>query len=199
VKHGVRCQLAEIATHGLLAAGVKPLTRPWVAMAQLFAPLLERNVPMVRDTRAESRARGCLLVLLFPLNLFACLLTAPVELLRLLRARRHRDAMMARLPSRHESQPAEHGSELADLVRGAEQVVCFDFRAEHEGRAALRHDGHDVIWMVGYRGHPPVAAPDATSLAEHLTPLTAAPPVIAHWTWQLRDPYELTERGERPW
>ncbi|MCC6524981.1 MAG: hypothetical protein IT373_20155 [Polyangiaceae bacterium] len=207
--HATRCRIAELIGTTLAAQGIRPLTEPLGSLASVVGSLFERRVAMVpvdAGGRRRSPAGVILAVGLFCL-LVAGIVVLPLELWRGLRASRFRRRMAARWEAlRTELGPSGYRERTGPLSRASE-LVAVDYRVEHDGRAclagaalvALEGDDERVVWLGVHRGARP--RPDALDADTLAAALVGAPTPVttAHWTWHLRDPYELEERSARPW
>jgi hypothetical protein len=194
----IRGLVADRIAETIAAAGIRPHTGPWISAARLFGPIFETAVPMrKRSLRSMRRDAGVFgIVALFSLTLFFFVL--PLDLLRLFRARKQHRAALARLAARDEA--------LAAAAR-APGLVVVDFRVEHDGRlrlsgtaiASVEGKEPSVHWVDAHVASPPADAPDANAVAAAIGPLAGAPPQVAHWEWQLEDPFALVVRESCPW
>jgi len=196
--HKTKCHVADVITDAIADAGIRPRTWPYRMTASVLGPLFERDVPVHGFSRNEAKAMGVVLFLLLPVLLVGLLLAAPLEWLRSRRVTRHNAEMSKRLLS--SVLPIEHDARQ-------DTPVAVDFRIEHNGRevffgvalVAVLVDGPELMGWCVHRGRPPKRVLDAAALRDRLTARGALAPLVSHWQWSWRDPYELVERPARPW
>jgi hypothetical protein len=185
----------------LVEQGFRGKTMPFLWTSKIFGPLFERNVPMDPLSRRDLKGVTLAVMFLLPVLIVAIVLASPFEWLRGRRAELHNARMKKRLLA---GGTAPGGGD-PDAGLGGRVVV--DYRIEREGRAVffgvalvvLSAESKELLGFTVHRDVPPRRAIDGEAIRKALVASGTVVTELCYWQWNLRDPYELTERPARPW